>query len=244
MIRKFLKKLILKEKASSADYVSHLRKLGVRIGADVWVYAPSHSVIDTTCPWLLQIGDHVQIAQGVVILTHDYSWYVLKNHPDSPGCILGAQSPVTIGNNVFIGMNAVITRGVTIGDNVIVGAGSVVTKDCESDSVYAGNPARKITSLSDYFQKRKTLQFSEAREMARAYRKTFGNFPPQEEFREYFFLFCSPEDAMTVPVFRHQMELGTGQEDSLDYLSAHAPIFNSYEAFLAACFREEASECV
>lgn len=54
---------------------------------------------------------------------------------------------IQIGNNVFIGMRALILKGVTIGDNVVIGAGSVVTKKIPSNSVYAGIPARRICSL-------------------------------------------------------------------------------------------------
>lgn len=65
-----------------------------------------------------------------MILTHDYSWSVLKRNPrkEKQGQILSAIGPVTIGNNVFIGINSVITRNVTIGDNIIIGTGSIVTK--------------------------------------------------------------------------------------------------------------------
>ncbi len=49
--------------------------------------------------------------------------------------------PVKIGNNVWIGMNAVVLKGVTIGDNSIVAAGSVVTKDVPANVIVAGNPA-------------------------------------------------------------------------------------------------------
>jgi acetyltransferase-like isoleucine patch superfamily enzyme len=58
--------------------------------------------------------------------------------------------PIEIGNNVWIGMHAVITAGVTIGDNVIIGANSVVTKDIPSDSIAAGNPCRVIKPKSPY----------------------------------------------------------------------------------------------
>ena len=74
------------------------------------------------------------------------------------GGIFGASGNVTIGDNVFIGMNAIITRNVTIGDNVIIGVGSIVTKDCESGYVYAGNPAHKIMSIDQFYDKRKELQ--------------------------------------------------------------------------------------
>jgi acetyltransferase-like isoleucine patch superfamily enzyme len=49
--------------------------------------------------------------------------------------------PVKIGDNVWIGMNATILKGVSIGDNSVVAAGSVVTKSVEPNVVVAGNPA-------------------------------------------------------------------------------------------------------
>lgn len=51
---------------------------------------------------------------------------------------------VTIGNDVFIGMNVSILDGVKIGDGAVIGAGSVVTKDVEPYSICAGVPARHI----------------------------------------------------------------------------------------------------
>jgi acetyltransferase-like isoleucine patch superfamily enzyme len=54
---------------------------------------------------------------------------------------------VLIGNNVWIGGNAVILKGVTIGDRAIVGARAVVTRDVPPDTVVAGNPARVIKNL-------------------------------------------------------------------------------------------------
>lgn len=53
-----------------------------------------------------------------------------------------------IGDNVSIGSNATILP-VTICNNVVVGAGSVVTKDITKSGIYAGNPARRINTLSD-----------------------------------------------------------------------------------------------
>ena len=55
--------------------------------------------------------------------------------------------PVVIGNNCWIGQNAVILKGVTIGDNCIVGANSVVTKDVPSNYIVAGNPGRIIRKI-------------------------------------------------------------------------------------------------
>ena len=238
MLKNLLRKLIYREKASSADFIAYLRKQGVRIGTDVTFYSPPHTHVDVTCPWLLTIGDHVRITHGVIILTHDYAWSVLKQIPENEGRILGAQSPVTIGNNIFIGMNAIITRGVTIGDNVIIGAGSVVTGDCEPNSVYAGNPARKIMTLEEYLRKREAAQFREAKELARCYRKRFGQLPPMEVFGEYFMLFATAEEAKCVPKFRAQMATGCNFAESELYMQQHKPMFDGYEAFLRACFDE------
>ncbi len=54
---------------------------------------------------------------------------------------------VNIGSNVWVGANVVITAGSTIGDHVAIGANSVVTSNLESDSVYAGIPARLIKKI-------------------------------------------------------------------------------------------------
>ena len=56
-------------------------------------------------------------------------------------------APVVIGDNVWIGMNAVVLKGVTIGDNSVIAAGAVVTKSFDANSLVAGNPARLIRSL-------------------------------------------------------------------------------------------------
>lgn len=55
---------------------------------------------------------------------------------------------VKIGNDVWIGGNAVINLGVTIGDNVVIGSGSVVTKDIPSNVVAAGNPCKVIREIT------------------------------------------------------------------------------------------------
>jgi acetyltransferase-like isoleucine patch superfamily enzyme len=55
--------------------------------------------------------------------------------------------PISIGNNVWIGINVTIVGPVNVGDNVIIGANSLVLGDLESNSVYAGTPAKLIRKL-------------------------------------------------------------------------------------------------
>lgn len=55
--------------------------------------------------------------------------------------------PVSISNNVFIGCHSIILKGVTIEENSVVGAGSVVTKNIPTNTIFAGNPAKKIGSI-------------------------------------------------------------------------------------------------
>lgn len=233
MLKDVLKGILLGEKANSKKFVAYLRKKGVSIGDDVRFYSPANSIVDISAPWLLSIGNHVRITHGVIILTHDYSWSVMKK---LDGSILGAQSPVKIGNNVFIGMNSVITRGVSIGDNVIIGAGSVVTKDCESNSVYAGNPAKKIMSIEEYREKRAKLQFEEAKNIAIEYKMRYGIQPPLEVFSEYFMLFCTADEAKKYSDFIKQMNNCCNYDESVAYMEDNRPMFENFSAFLEACY--------
>jgi acetyltransferase-like isoleucine patch superfamily enzyme len=92
------------------------------------------------------IGDYVLAASNVLITDSDH---VIEpcGIPVTRNKRLKSK-PVIIGNNCWIGQNAVILKGVTIGYNCIIGANSVVTKDVETNSVVAGNPARLIKRLT------------------------------------------------------------------------------------------------
>jgi len=57
--------------------------------------------------------------------------------------------PITIGEDVWVGGNAVICPGVTIGNRTIIGAGSVVTQNIPSGVLAAGNPCRVIRQLDE-----------------------------------------------------------------------------------------------
>ena len=152
-IKEKIREGILGYRASSESYIRHLRKIGVSIGDDVVLFRPYNTTIDMQNPHLLTIGSHVMVTGPVTILTHDYGWSVLKR---KYGEILGNQKPVNIGDNVFLGWGCTILAGTTIGSNTIVGANSVCSGRIEGDSVYAGNPAKRIMSMKSVNHGRET----------------------------------------------------------------------------------------
>jgi len=85
------------------------------------------------------VGNDVMFAQNIVVsgLNHGYQDI---NTPPSLQPV--ETKPISIGDDVWIGANAVITAGVTIGKHAVVAAGSVVTKNVPDFAIAAGNPAR------------------------------------------------------------------------------------------------------
>lgn len=129
------------------DKIKYLKNRGMIIGNSCRLYGNSYSE-----PFLLEIGDKVSIGNGVLLLTHEGAVWVLRNRLGDN--TLDYFARIKIGNNVFIGNYAIIMPGVKIGDDVIVGAGAVVTKDVPSNSVVAGVPAKIISTVDDYQNKK------------------------------------------------------------------------------------------
>jgi acetyltransferase-like isoleucine patch superfamily enzyme len=89
----------------------------------------------------LTIGANVLIGPNVVIVTSQHQW----DDPTRPIVAQGHRiAPVRIGDDVWIGGNAVITQGITLGDGCVVGAGAVVTSDVAPYTIVGGVPARAI----------------------------------------------------------------------------------------------------
>jgi acetyltransferase-like isoleucine patch superfamily enzyme len=104
-------------------------------------------------PYLIDIGNNVRITKGVNFITHDGGMWVLRNN----GMLKDADAfgRIKVGNNVHIGLNSTIMPGVTIGDNVVIGVGALVTKNIPSNSIAAGVPAKVIKSIDEYYEKHK-----------------------------------------------------------------------------------------
>lgn len=167
-LRSRIKKLIDGPRASSKDYVEYLRSLGMVIGDKTVIYSPKHCTVDETRPWMIEIGNNVSITEGVTILTHGYDWSVFKG---MYGDVLGSAGHVRIGDNVFIGMNATILKGVIIGSNVVIGANSLINKDVPDNCVVVGNPQRVVCDIDSYLEKRRSAQVSEAADLYDCWRR-------------------------------------------------------------------------
>lgn len=101
----------------------------------------------------VEVGDFVLFSNNVVCIDNN-------NHSVNPSDRLvmnrtnektvfktwkySRSAPIIIHNNVWIGRNSIICKGVTIGENSVVAAGSVVTKDVPSNCIVAGNPAKIV----------------------------------------------------------------------------------------------------
>lgn len=118
------------------------RRLGVQIGTGCRIYTTSWG----SEPFLVSVGDRVTITSGVKLLTHDGATWLVRDE----GVRYQRYGRIEIGDDVFIGVNAVVLPGVRLGSRVIVGAGSVVTNDVASGSVVAGVPARFICAFQEY----------------------------------------------------------------------------------------------
>lgn len=230
-----IKRAIYGPYASGEDLIAYLRSKGMRIGSNTIIHDVKDVFIDPSRPWMIRIGDNVQIARGVTILTHGYDWSVIKG---LYGDVLGSAGHVYIGNNVFIGMQATILKGVTIGDNVIIGANSLINKDVPSGVIVAGNPQRILCDIGSYRIKRLSVQLDEAFDLYSCWRSNSkegleGGAPPKTIFHEFFWLFEDSETAMDDPVFAEVMNLGGNCEMSIGAMRAFRRQFSCYEDFIA-----------
>lgn len=228
MVRKIIRKLIYGYKADSESMIAFLRSRGAHIGDNVVIFEPTNTSIDISRPYLIKIGNMVQITKGCTILTHGYDWSVFKG---LYGEAMGKAQTVEIGDNVFIGRNSTIMGGVKIGDNVVIGS----KKSLPSNSVVAGTPAKVISNIEDYYIKRKNHQIDEAYNLVMCYYGAFGKFPPKEELREFFWLFTPRKQPLDNKVFDDAMNLlGNGEFSYHSFMDAK-PMFNGYHEFLKCC---------
>ena len=111
--------------------------LGVKIGKNTMISLGAKIDVHRG---KVTIGDNCLITSGVKILSHDGASRMIDINDFGNG-------EVVIGNNIFIGVNAIILKGVHIGDNSVIGSGAIVTKDVPPQSLVVGNPGKVIRKL-------------------------------------------------------------------------------------------------
>jgi acetyltransferase-like isoleucine patch superfamily enzyme len=86
----------------------------------------------------IKLGNNVRCGANTLITDSDW-------HPDDPR--VGAPADVIIGDNVWLGVNVVVLKGVEIGANTVIGANSLVVKNIPANVIAAGNPCKVISEL-------------------------------------------------------------------------------------------------
>jgi len=121
--------------------------MGVKIGENCKIYGNSPNMWGTE-PFLITIGNNVYITDGCKFINHDGGTLILRKRTPS----LEFTAPISIGNDVYLGIETLIMPGVKMGNNIIVGARSVITKNVDDNSVMVGVPAKLIKSVDEYYE--------------------------------------------------------------------------------------------
>lgn len=156
LIKRTLFEIALITTGEYSSYKVYSKFLGVIFGRNVRM----RGRIDFGSePYLITIGDNVTITDRVRFITHDGGVGIFRK--EFPG--INVFGKITIGNNVFIGINSIILPGITVGNNVVIGVSSVITKDIPDNVIVAGVPAKIIRTTDEYKDKavQKALFISE-----------------------------------------------------------------------------------
>lgn len=121
--------------------LNHRCILSVENGGELYIGdSCSFSGVSIRCYKNIRIGNHVRMGANCLLLDGD-------GHQDDPRS--GANKPIQIDDNVWIGGGVVVKKGVRIGRNSVIGLNSVVAKDIPENCVAIGNPCRVVRSFSD-----------------------------------------------------------------------------------------------
>lgn len=235
ILKKVFRYLIWPDAYSEQRYISQLRnKYGISIGEGTRIFEPQTQSIDITRPHMLEIGKYVKIARNVTIICHDYSRSVCISIPGMGN--VGENRKTHIGDNVFIGMNATILMGTHIGNNSIIGAGSVVSGKFPDGVVVAGNPARVICTIEEFYKKRKSRECEAAKEYVAMWKKRHGRMPRLEEMTDAFSWLYLPHSEEMLTKYPDIFHYGGVDEQIMrkNYMLSE-PQYLSFEEFLKDC---------
>ena len=105
-------------------------------------------------PYNIEIGEDCMLSYDIEIRNTDSHKIYDKNTNQR----INEGKSINIGNHVWLGMRAIILKGVTIEDNSIVAGGSIVTKDVKVNTIVSGNPAKQIKE-NVYWTREEVMQY-------------------------------------------------------------------------------------
>lgn len=157
LIRKFSSFLRLFSAQMQTYHMLHCKTIpntSVRIQHSVHINNYKNLKINSRCfigyGCVFSCFDNIDVGEGTLIAS-ECKFYT-RDHLHGQSIqltpALYKYAPIKIGANCWIGTRVIILPGVTIGDNTIIAANAVVTKSCNSNSIYAGIPARFIRKRS------------------------------------------------------------------------------------------------
>ena len=94
----------------------------------------------------IQQHSHICVANVAIM---DTDWHSLDAEQRQAGTAGPAPTPVLIEDDVWLGMNVTVLKGVSIGARTVVAAGSVVTRSLPADVIAAGQPARVVRAVGE-----------------------------------------------------------------------------------------------
>ncbi|MBQ9208893.1 MAG: hypothetical protein IJ149_04835 [Oscillospiraceae bacterium] len=234
MILELIRKIVYPHTYSEEAYKKWLKSKGVSIGTHTKIYSPNHTQIDVMAPYMIKIGDYCKITRDVQIIAHDYSRSVFRRCTEE-GLYMGGRSPVTIGDNVFIGIKAIILMGTVIGNNSIVGAGAVVKGKFPDGVVIPGNPAKVMCTIDEYYEKCRRRWVSEAKDCVKEFKQNAGRYPERNEISGFAWMF-TPHTEEMIKLHPELVQLqGDNSEEVIESFLSSKPIYSSYEEFINDC---------
>lgn len=151
--------------------IVYARFRGVSVGTDCEFFTKNFGGE----PYLISIGNRVQLAGNVTFWTHGSAWMMRNEDPD-----FDFFGKITLGNDVYVGSGACFLPGVSIGSEVIVAARSVVTKSFPDKVIIGGNPAKIIGQVDDYRIKYSVFRVPSKRLTATAKRRMIKSLPDEK----------------------------------------------------------------
>lgn len=145
---KFSTNLIFRSTTSS-NFVGLNKRCSIYVEKEAELFVGENSGfsgVSIYCSKRIIIGQNVQIGGNVNIWDTDFHPinYLERRNNNNENIKSGQ---IVIGNDVFIGANSIILKGITVGDRAVIGAGSVVTRNIPQDEIWAGNPVKFIKKI-------------------------------------------------------------------------------------------------